>query len=221
MQVDIRHRPAFAAIFMTLAPGESVLATADAMASMSDHIHARARLFGSLFTAILRRLFGRGSLFLGQFSCPADGRPGEVVLSQPTCGDVHQVDLNGTALYIQPGAFIACGPQVTLSVGWAGLASWFGGEGLFRLKVSGIGPVWIGAYGSIIQRTIDRDYLVDTGHLLAYEPTVSLSVALSGGVLSSFFGGEGFVSRVQGPGQIYMQSRSIESLAEWTNAHLS
>ena len=221
MQVDIRHRPAFAAIFITLAPGESVLATADAMASMSAHIHAKARLFGGGLTAVLRRLFGGASLFMGQFSCPADGRPGEVVLSQPTCGDVHQIDLHGTALYIQPGAFIACGPQVRLSVGWAGFASWFGGEGLFRLKVSGDGPVWIGAYGSIIQRSISQDYLVDTGHLLAYEPTVGLSVALSGSIFSSFLGGEGFVSRVQGQGQIYLQSRSIESLAEWTNAHLS
>ena len=31
---------------------------------------------------------------------------------------------------------------------------------------------------------------------------------------------EGLVTRVNGPGRIYMQSRSFGGLAAWTNAHL-
>jgi uncharacterized protein (TIGR00266 family) len=93
-------------------------------------------------------------------------------------------------------------------------------EGLFRLKVSGTGRVWFGAYGGIFQREIDSEYIVDTGHLVAYEPTVKVRVALAGGIISSFFSGEGLVTKLNGPGRIYMQSRSFDGLAAWTNAHL-
>ncbi len=94
------------------------------------------------------------------------------------------------------------------------------GEGLFRLKVSGQGKVWFGAYGGIFQREINEEYIVDTGHLVAYEPTVNVQIGMAGGIFSSFFSGEGLVARIKGPGKIYMQSRSFDGLAAWTNAHL-
>ena len=107
-----------------------------------------------------------------------------------------------------------------LGVSWAGFASWIGGEGLFRLHVSGTGKVWFGAYGGIFSKEITGPFVVDTGHLVAYEPTVQMKVGLAGGLFSSFFSKEGLVSRVSGPGRIYLQSRSIDGLATWTNRHL-
>lgn len=221
MEVDIRHRPAFAALFVTLAPGESIIAEADAMASMSANVRMRTRFNGGFFAALLRRIFGGESLFINEFYVPHGvSENGTLVCTQPTPGDMTRVDLNGQTLYLQPGAFIACAPGVQLGLGWAGFASWFGGEGLFRLSVSGHGAVWIGAYGGIWERQVNGQLMVDTGHLVAYEPTLSLNIALSGGIFSSFFGGEGFVSRVSGQGVVYLQSRSIETLADWTNRHL-
>jgi len=93
-------------------------------------------------------------------------------------------------------------------------------EGLFRLKVSGTGRVWFGAYGGIFQKEIDGEFIVDSGHLVAYEPTIGIRIGLAGGIFSSFFSGEGLVTRINGPGRIYMQSRSFDGLAAWTNAHL-
>ena len=98
------------------------------------------------------------------------------------------------------------GSGVKLGLRWAGIRSWFAGEGLFR-RVSGNGPVWLGGYGSSFERDVKDTYDVDSSHLLAYEPTVSLKIGLAGGVFSSFFGGEGFVSKMQGEGKIYLQSR--------------
>jgi uncharacterized protein (AIM24 family) len=43
---------------------------------------------------------------------------------------------------------------------------------------------------------------------------------MAGGIFSSFFGGEGLVTRVTGPGRIYMQSRSLDGLAAWTNGQM-
>ena len=41
-----------------------------------------------------------------------------------------------------------------MSISWAGFASWIGGEGLFRLQVSGRGKVWFGAYGGIFEKRL-------------------------------------------------------------------
>ena len=131
-----------------------------------------------------------------------------------------ELTLDGNTLFLQSGAFIAATNGVTLGVAWAGIASLLGGEGLFRLKVSGRGKVWIGGYGAITPRQIDQELIVDSGHLIAYEPTVQIRSGLAGGIFSSFFGGEGIVMRITGPGRIYLQTRSLEGLAAWTNSHL-
>ena len=46
MNIDIRYKTAFATLFVTLAPGESIVAEAGAMASMSRHIQIKTRFNG-------------------------------------------------------------------------------------------------------------------------------------------------------------------------------
>jgi uncharacterized protein (TIGR00266 family) len=221
MESEIRSRPAFAHLMVRLNPGESVTAEAGAMASMSAWTRLTARWNGGFFGAVMRRIFGGETLFVNEVACPA-GAPGpaEVILTQATPGDMVELTLDGNALFLQSGAFIAATTGVTLGVAWAGIASFLGGEGLFRLKVSGRGTVWIGGYGAITPRQIDQELIVDSGHLIAYEPTVQIRSGLAGGIFSSFFGGEGIVMRIRGPGRIYLQTRSLDGLAAWTNSHL-
>lgn len=217
MQSETVDRPSFAHVKVTLAPGDKLVAESDAMASMTSDIQLRPRWNGGFFGAILRRLFGGETLFVNEFSTESGG---QLVLTQPMPGDIECLELSGNTLYLQPGAFLGCEAGVHLGLGWAGFASWIGGEGLFRLSVSGRGKVWFGAYGGIFAREIEGDYIVDTGHLVAYEPTVSLHAQLAGGLFSSFFSGEGLVTRVHGPGRVYLQTRSMSGLASWTNSHL-
>jgi uncharacterized protein (TIGR00266 family) len=221
MESEIRSRPAFAHLMVRLNPGESVTAEAGAMASMSAWTRLTARWNGGFFGAIMRRIFGGETLFVNDVACPA-GSPGpaEVIFTQATPGDMVELTLDGNTLFLQSGAFIAATNGVSLGVAWAGIASLLGGEGLFRLKVSGRGTVWIGGYGAITPRQIDQEVIVDSGHLIAYEPTVKIRSGLAGGIFSSFFGGEGIVMRITGPGRIYLQTRSLEGLAAWTNSHL-
>ena len=153
-----------------------------------------------------------------QFRRTHDG--GEVVLTQAVPGDIECLALAGNTLFLQPGAYIASDPDVKLELGWAGWRSFIAGEGLFRLKVRGQGRVWFGAYGGIFQREIGEEYIVDSGHLIAYEPTIQIRVGMAGGIINSFLSGEGIVTRVKGPGRIYMQSRNFSALAAWTNSHL-
>ncbi len=217
MQHVIRNRPSFANVHLHLQKGDRVIAEADAMASMSTTIGMRTRLSGGLLRGLLRRGFGGESMFVNEFSTESSG---ELVLTQPFPGDIECLELNGTSLFLQPGAFIACEPGVRLGLAWAGVRMAIAREGLFRLRVSGNGKVWFGAYGGIFSREVTDEYVVDSGHLVAYEPTIGLRLGMAGGLLSSFFSQEGLVTRVRGPGRVYLQSRSFGGLAAWANAHL-
>lgn len=217
MQAEIRNKPSFANIKMHLEPGDSIVAEADAMASMSASLDMKTSWNGGVIGGIGRRLFGGESMFVNTFSTETEG---ELILTQPFPGDIECIELNGNTMFLQPGAFLACESTVKLGLGWAGLRMAIAREGLFRLKVSGHGRIWFGAYGGIFQREIDDEYVVDTGHLVAYEPTIGIRVGMAGGIFSSFFSGEGLITRVTGPGRIYMQSRSFDGLAAWTNSHL-
>jgi uncharacterized protein (TIGR00266 family) len=217
MQIQIRNRPSFANLLVRLGRGDRIVTESDAMASMSSSITFRTRWNGGFFAAILRRLFGGETLFLNEFTTETDG---ELVLTQPVPGDIECIELKGQTLYLQPGAFLACDPGVELGLGYAGVRSLLAREGLFRLKVSGQGRVWFGAYGGILEKDVQGEYVVDSGHLVAYEPTVELRLGLAAGVFSSFFSGEGLVLRIRGRGRIYLQSRSMQGLASWVNRHL-
>lgn len=217
MEVEIRNKPSFANLHTVLNAGDSIIAEADAMASMSSSIELSTRWNGGVMRAVAKRFFGGESLFVNEFTTASSG---ELVLTQAFPGDIECIELKGNSLYLQPGAFLACETGVTLGLGWAGISSFVGREGLFRLKVSGHGRVWFGAYGGIYTREIESEYVVDTGHLVGYEPTIGIRMGMAGGIFSSFFGGEGLVTRVTGPGRIYLQSRSMSGLAAWTNSHI-
>ncbi len=217
METEIRNKPSFANIHVKLGPGDQVIAEADAMASMSSTVDIKTQWSGGFTKAVLKRIFGSESLFVNVFSTESEG---ELVLTQAFPGDIECIELKGNTLFLQPGAFLACEPGVKLGLGWAGIRMLVAREGLFRLKVSGTGKIWFGAYGGIFEREIGDEYVVDSGHLVAYEPSIKIRIGMAGGVFSSFFSGEGLVTKVTGPGRIYMQSRSFGGLAAWANSHL-
>lgn len=214
MQYEIRYKPAFAAIFVTLEPGESIIAEAGAMTSMDGRLSMKTELSGGLFSALLRKFFGGESLFVNVFKNKTS-QPLTVSLTQGVIGDIDCIELTGNEMCFQPGAYIASSLKINLGVRWAGLASWVAGEGLFKLKVSGHGPVFFGAYGGLSQHTIAGEFIVDNSHLVAYSPNIKMSLGLSGGLMSSLTSGEGLVNRLKGNGVIYLQSRSMSSLVRF------
>ncbi|MGH8494131.1 MAG: TIGR00266 family protein [Moraxellaceae bacterium] len=219
MKADIKGGDAFAYVDVELEPGDKVIAEADAMSSMSADLDMQAKFNGGFFAAILRRLLVGETLFVNHFSNNTDGSR-RLTLVQPTPGAVRCLYLNDETFYLQPGAFLACGEDIKMSVKFAGLISWIAREGLFRIAVSGTGMVWYGAYGALIDKEIDGEYIVDTSHLVGYTPGIGLKLQLAGGIFSSLFGGEGLVTRVVGKGRIVIQTRSLSGLASWINPKL-
>ena len=219
MKDEIKGGAAFSYVNVDLEPGESITAESDAMASMAADLDMKTRLNGGFFVALLRKFLGGESLFINRFS-NGTREVRRVTLVQPTPGEIKCIELNNDAICLQPGAFIAATEGVRMSLHWAGLVSWIAREGLFKLMLSGTGKVWYGAYGALLEREIDGEYIVDTSHLVAYDPSIRLKLQLAGGLFSSLFGGEGLVTRVEGKGKIVIQTRSLSGLASWINPRL-
>lgn len=211
MECQIKYRPAFATIFVTLEPGEKIIAEAGAMASMDSQVTMKTEFSGGFFSALAKKFFGGESLFVNIFSNESKQYL-NVVLTQSVVGDIEEVELQGKDIYFQPGAYIAHTPGVKMGVRWAGFTSWFAGEGLFKLRLSGRGKVFFGAYGGITKKAINGEFIVDNSHLVAYEPGIKMGIKLSNGLIGSLTSGEGFVNRLSGRGNIYLQSRSISGL---------
>ncbi len=219
METAVKGSPAFGRIEVTLGPTESIIAESDAMANMAGDLDMTAHFNGGFFSGLSKKFLGKESLFVNEFT-NNKSRPRELVLTSGLPGDIREVELNDESICLQPGAYIASTPDLGLGVRWAGFSSWIGREGLMKLEVSGTGTLWYGAYGGLMEKQIDGEYIVDTGHLVAYDPQLTLNAQLAGGFFSSLFGGEGLVTRLEGHGTAIIQTRTVGGLASWLNPKL-
>ncbi len=216
MKYEILGSKAFSYIKFILSPGEKVQSESGAMASMGRSVELKTKLNGGIFRALIIKFLGKETLFINTLSNPS-GVSQELVLTQSVPGEIITQELNGETLYLQPGAYIASTGGVNFSLNWAGFSSFLAGEGLFRLRVRGIGTVFYGAYGSVVEKEIKGEYIVDSGHLLSYPPGMKLGIKFSGGLFSSFFSGEGLVLKLTGKGKVKLQTRSIGGVSSWLN----
>jgi uncharacterized protein (TIGR00266 family) len=214
MPYEIKSSPEFAMIDCTLAAGESVVAESGAMVSMSGNIKMKTEARGGILAAAKRKLLGGESIFQNTYT--AEGGPGRVMLAPGAPGDILPFELKeGKSLMIQSAAYVAATPGVTLDTKWGGAKGFFSGVGMFLLKATGPGTVFVSSYGAIFPKRCEGEYVVDTDHIVAFEDTVQYRISKVGGIKSLFFGGEGLVARFSGQGMIYAQTRSPSSLANF------
>ena len=185
------------------------------MVSMSDTISIQTGTRGGVFKGLRRAVLGGESLFINTFK--AETSSGEVTIAPSLPGDIIALPITGQTLFIQSGSFLAATEDVDLDTKWGGSKTFFSREGLFLLKCTGQGTVFVSSYGAI--HTIDLDsgqnYTVDTGHMVAFDESVDYSVGKVGGWKSTMLSGEGLVVKLTGPGRFYMQTRSPESFLSW------
>ena len=99
----------------------------------------------------------------------------------------------------------ASDPDIAIDASFQGLGkAFFSGEGAFWVKCSGSGDLFLNSFGTIYAVEVDGDYIVDTGHIVAFEDTLNFNVQKAGSSwIGSILGGEGLVCRFQGKGLVY------------------
>lgn len=214
MRHEILHRPSYALAVVTLDGHESIAAESGAMVSMQNvEIQTEAR--GGIFSALKRKVLGGESFFQNVFR--AGPRGGEVTFAPSLPGDVAAHELTGETVYVTSGCYLASHPDVAIDTKFGGGRTFFSREGLFLLTCEGRGLLLIASYGAIHEKTLaaGEEYVVDTGHMVAFEASVKYDVRRVGGLKSTFFSGEGLVCGLTGPGKIWLQTRSEDAFLSW------
>ncbi|MEZ5217598.1 MAG: TIGR00266 family protein [Ilumatobacteraceae bacterium] len=220
MQVVTRQGPAYGVARIGLAGGEQARVEAGAMMAMSAGVVLESKMDGGFLKSLKRAALGGESFFMTTYTAPGEGGFVDVAARLP--GDIISYDLQpGTALFIQKGSWLANAQGVAIDAKWGGFKNMFGSEGGFIIRAEGAGPVVIACYGAL--ETWDlaagQSITVDTGHMVAYEHTVTMNLRkAAGGLVQTFKSGEGLVFDFTGPGKVMTQTRNPNELLGWIQA---
>lgn len=221
MRCEILYQPSYSLAVVRMEPGQEIQAEAGAMVSMSSNVELETEMKGGFFGALGRSVLGGESFFTSKYQ--AHGGPGEVTLAPTLPGDIGSLELQGETFYLKSGAYLAADDDLTIDSTWGGARGFFGSGGFFLLKVQGSGGLLFTAYGALHQRELapGERFMVDTGHVVGFTDGMRFDVRKAGkGWFSTVASGEGLVCEFTGPGRLYMQTRSEESLVNWMLAKL-
>lgn len=210
---DFKYRihcnPDFSYLTVELPTGRTLKVEASAMATMDTGIEMKTRMRGGM-----SRLLTGESIFINEFS--AQRGPSEISIAPGPPGDLAHVYLETDTIYLQNSAFVASGTSINLEAKWQGMVKgFFSGESLFLIRCSGAGDLWFNTYGAMIDVDVNGDYVVDTGHIVAFTDGLEYSISRVGGYKSLFFSGEGLVCRFRGQGKVWIQTRKVPAFARW------
>ena len=215
-------------VIVTLDPGEAVVAEAGAMMYMQDGIRMATTLdqtgrgsglFDKLMSAGKRVLSG-DSFFVTFFMNETRVRR-DVAFASPYPGKILPIDLEswGGTVIAQKDSFLcgARGVDVTVAFSRRIGAGFFGGEGFILQKLTGDGLVFLHASGTLLELNLASGEIlkVDTGCLVAMQPSVDYDIQMVPGIKTALFGGEGlFFVQLTGPGKIILQTLPFSRLAD-------
>ena len=214
MNYQIDHRPSYAIARISLDTGERIKAETATMVTMSDDIVMQTGVQGGILRSLRRSTMGGGTFFLNTYRAEA---PGEVSLAPHMPGDIEALQLYDETVYVQSGSFLAATMDLQIDSQWGGARTFFTSEGMFLLRCTGTGTLFISSYGAIhrIDLRHQQKYTVDNGHMVAFDDTIRYSVGKPGSWTTTLLGGEGIVCRLEGPGRFFLQTRSEQTYLDW------
>ena len=205
-----------------LKPGQEIYAEAGKMIYKTANVSWETRMSGQslgdkIWGAIKRKMMGE-SLFLTYFK--AMGTAGEVGFAGNYPGKIQVFDLKGgQTVMVQRDGFLFAQTSAQLNIAFVKKlgAGFFGGEGFILEKLTGPGAVFIHAGGDFVEFTLapGESLQIETGHIVAFDESVSYDIQFVGGIKTAVFGGEGlFLATLTGPGKVIVQSMTLSKLRQ-------
>lgn len=218
MQFELMYRPAMTVAQLTLQQQESVTCEVGAMVAMSTgfHVETTSRKKGGKGGLLkgVKRMFSGESFFLNHFTSTEPGQ--QLIIGPSLLGDVMHHRLTGGSLIVQGSSWMASSTDIEIDSTWQGFGkALFSGETMFWVKCSGTGDLFLNSFGAIHEINVQDEYVVDTGHIVAFEDTLQFRIGKAGqSLIGSFLGGEGLVCKFSGQGKLYVQSHNPPSFGQ-------
>jgi len=219
VKYEIKYRPSYSLLEVHLPPEGFITAEAGAMTYMSSNIEVKTRTRikkSGIWSSIKVSLLGGETFFVNDYI--ARGGFGKVGFVSAPLGDITRLEVNQEKGYIlQSSAYIASTSGVTLDTQWQGFTKGLFGQNLFMIKTLGEGDVFINTFGAIDKHELEEGetLIVDNFHLAALSTMCRYKVKMFGGLKSTILGGEGLVTEVTGPGEVYIQTKNPQEFVNW------
>ncbi|MDB5098475.1 MAG: hypothetical protein JWM80_2896 [Cyanobacteria bacterium RYN_339] len=229
MRYEIAFQPSYSLAIVQLEPGEEIRAEAGAMVSMSADLTLEAKVNsaqgGGIFSALKKAVLTQESFFISTIK--ATSKAGEVTLAPSTPGDINALEVQ-KPLMLHAHSYLASTMNISVDSKFAGFNSFVGGEGLFFLRVTGTGTVFMTSFGALYKKTLQpgERYVVDTAHMVAFEEGVTMTTRMAANdgkagffkrAATSAATGEGLVMEFTGPGNVWIQSRNPGAFSAWVH----
>lgn len=217
MKFEIKYKPSYAMLVANLEQGETITAESGAMTYMTPNIevHTRKRE-KSLWGSLGLNLIGGQSFWVNDFV--AQNGAGEAAFVAAPVGDIKQLDIApGSGYTIQKSAYIASTQGIDLDVKWEGFTKGLFGQGLFMIRATGSGQMFINTFGAIDTHVLQpgQTLVVDNFHLVGFSESCSYRVSQIGGLKETLLSGEGLVTQITGPGEVHIQTKNLQEFTEW------
>ena len=217
MKYEIKYKPSYAMLVVNLDQGEAITAESGAMTYMDPTIEAHTRKREKSFWGSLGlNVIGGQSFWVNDYTA-TQGTAEAAFVSAPV-GDIEMLEVKPNQGYvIQKSAYIASTQNVDLDVKWEGFTKGLFGQGLFMLRVTGNGQLFINTFGAIDTHTLKagQTLIVDNFHLVAFSDTCTYKVTKFGGLKETLLGGEGLVTQITGPGDVHIQTKNVKEFVDW------
>jgi len=219
LKYAIKYRPSYSLLEVQIPPEGRITAEAGAMTYMTSNIEVKTRTRiseGGIWKTIKVSLLGGETLFINDYI--ARGGVSKVGLVSAPLGDITRLEVSRDKGYIiQSSAYIASTSGVQLDTEWQGFTKGLFGQNLFMIKTLGEGDVFINTFGAIDKHELKpgETLVVDNFHLAALSTTCDYKVRMFGGLKSTLLGGEGLVTDVTGPGEVYVQTKNPLEFVNW------
>ena len=216
MEYEIKYQPSYSMLLVHLSQGESITAEAGSMTYMDTNIQVKTRMRERGFLATLGvALFGGQSFFVNDYI--AGRGAGRAAFVSAPIGDIERLQISPDHGYIvQKAGYIASTQGIDLDVKWEGFTKGLFGQGIFMIRATGNGEMFINTFGAIDRHTLGAgESLVVDNYLVAFSDTCTYRVEEFGGVKGTLLSGEGLVTRINGPGEVFIQTKNIREFVEW------
>jgi uncharacterized protein (TIGR00266 family) len=217
LKYEVRYKPSYSMLVVQLEPGETITAESGAMTYMNPNIEVHTRMREkSLLGTIGLKLVGRQSFWVNDYTS-ASGQ-GEAAFVSAPVGDIEVLEVAPNQGYIiQKAAYVASTEEVNLDIQWQGFTKGLFGQGLFMIKVTGKGLLFINTFGAIDKHVLQpgEKMIVDNFHLVAFSDSCQYKVTKFGGLKETLLGGEGLVTEITGPGEVYIQTKNLREFIDW------
>lgn len=214
MKYDIVGTP-LPAVICTLEPGERMITEKGSMSWMTPNMQMETSAGG--IGKAFSKMFSGESMFQNIYTCT--GGEGMIAFASSFPGAIIPFDITpGNDIIVQKSGFLASEAGVQLSIHFQKRlgAGFFGGEGFIMQRLSGHGTAFVEVDGAVVNYNLEpgQQMVIDTGYLVAMDPSVQMTIQQVPGLKNKFLGGEGlFNTVVTGPGRIWLQTMPISTVA--------